>query len=299
MFKILTFDGGGIRGVSQARLLQRIEQAWGRRLNPDLIAGTSIGGVVAAAYDQMTPVGMVEFFRREGPKVFAEDSFFDDVDDLWDLQGARYSNKPLKRALTGLFGGRTLAEVPRKIMITSFSLRHPEGFWQPVVFHNFTGQASESSRDLSIVQACMRTTAAPTYFPVYEKHCDGGVWGNNPSCSALALACDEYVGRQILGQCSVLSIGTGRNPLTLSGSKNDLGLLDWLKKGLIDILLDGNCEASHAYTRAFLRSRYMRIQWNLEEEIKLDDVSRLDELIEIADKIDIDPVLEWMRGFWV
>jgi uncharacterized protein len=297
VYKILTFDGGGIRGISQARLIQRIEEKLGRRLNPDLIAGTSVGSFLATSYDLMPPSAVIEFFQAYGPKIFAKDSFLDDVSDLWDLKGARYSTKPLKSSLEKVFDDKTLGQLKRRTLITSYDLRHPDGYWQPVVFHNY--ESVGNSRDLSLVSACLRSSAAPTYFPAYELHTDGGVWGNNPSASALAAACDAYVGRQKLGQVSLLSLGTGRSPMVLSGAKRDLGVVDWLEKGLIDILLDGNIEASHYYCRSFLRPSYQRLQWNLPDEIKLDDVSRMDELIEIADSIDLSPILEWLQGFWV
>lgn len=302
MFKILSLDGGGLRSVFQARVIQRIEQATLKPLSPDLYAGTSGGSIVAAGVQIFTSQQVIEFFRNEGPRIFQKDGFLDDVEDLWNLTGARYKAKGLKAALRKAFGDKTLNDLPANSLFTSFSLKNTDGHWQPVVHHNFKG-TPKASPDLSIVSAIMRSAAAPTYFPIVsedgEKFCDGGVWGNNPSMAALAIAVDKYIGRQRHDRVSVLSIGTGRLKLQIPGSKQDLGALDWLKKGLVDLLLDGNIESAHYYTRSVLGPAYHRLQVDLSDDIRLDDAEGIERMIALADSIDLEPVISWMQGFWV
>jgi patatin-like phospholipase/acyl hydrolase len=300
VFKILALDGGGLRSVFQARLIERIESAIGGKLSADLWAGTSGGAIVASSLQVLSASDTIKFFQTEGPKIFTDDGFLDDVRDLWDLKGARYETKRLRKVLEKTFGGMTLGEVKAKILITSFALQSAEG-WEPVVFHNFTGP--KGSPSMTITDAVCASSAAPTYFPVYpingNKYADGGLWGNNPSMSAVSAACDKMVGRQRIDKVSVLSIGTGKNPMTLKGAKNDLGALDWLSKGLIDILLDGNIEASHYYSRSLLGPQYLRVQPSLANEIKLDDTDGIQRMIDVANGTDLDPILSWMQGFWV
>lgn len=302
MFKILSLDGGGLRSVFQARMIQRIEKATQRQLKPNLYAGTSGGAIVATGVQVLPLDQVIEFFKTEGPKIFKKDGLLDDIEDLWNLTGARYQSKGLKSALTKAFGDMKLKELPANTLLTSFSLKNSEGYWQPVVHHNFKG-SPKASPELSIVSAVMRSAAAPTYFPIVnedgEKFCDGGVWGNNPSMAALAAAVDKYVGGQRHDRVSILSIGTGRLKLQLPGSKQDLGALDWLKKGLVDVLLDGNIEAAHYYSRSVLGPAYYRLQVDLADDIRLDDVSGIGRMIELADSLDIEPVVSWMQGFWV
>lgn len=297
MFKVLALDGGGLRAAFQARLIERLEDLRGKSLQPDFYAGTSGGAIVACAIQKMSPAQAVEFFKEEGPKIFKRESFLDDIEDLWNLTGAKYYNTQLHKSLATLFGDMTLDSLPAKTLITSFALKSEEQYWQPVVFHNFPGV--KGSPGLSVVDAILRSTAAPTYFPVYQDHCDGGVWGNNPSTSGLAAAADEMVGGQALKNIAILSLGTGRRPTQLKGNKRDLGAYDWYQKGLIDLLLNGNVDASHYYTRSLLGARYQRVQVDLEVDIKLDDAKAVSKMIAYADSVDLKPILDWMEGFWV
>jgi len=164
-------------------MLQRIERAIEKPVRPDLYAGTSAGAIVAAAAQVIPLQNIIDFFIAEGPRIFKKDNLLDDIEDLWDLAGARYQSKGLKQALTKVFGEMKLKDLSTTMLLTSFSLKNEEGFWQPVVHHNFKG-TPKASPDLSVVSAIMRSSAAPTYFPIVseggEKFCDGGVWGNNP-----------------------------------------------------------------------------------------------------------------------
>ena len=296
MFKILALDGGGIRSAFQVRLISRLEAALGYRISPDFYAATSGGAIVACSLQKMAPDEALNFFLNDCPKIFKKESFLQGIDDLWNLEGAKYYNKSLQSSLRNIFGDMILGDLPVKTLITAFSLKHAEGFWQPVVFHNLPGM--NASPSLKVVDALLRSSAAPTYFPVYQNYCDGGVWGNNPSMSAVAAACDEFVGKQQISEISVLSIGTGRSPIELKGAKRDLGAVDWFQKGIFDVLLDSNVEAAHYYTKSLLGARYYRVQVDLSKEVKLDDVKNIPAMIACADSVNIQPILDWMQGFW-
>lgn len=297
MFKILSLDGGGIRSIFQARLIERIEEATGKKLSPNMIAGTSGGAIVGAALTRMSASETVSFFQTKVGSIFKKGNLVDEIGDLWNLKGAKYENTALKKALKEVFFDHSLRDIDVRILITSFALVHPDGNWQPVVFHNFP--VEKASPNLSIVDALLRSSAAPTYFPVYQKHADGGIWGNNPSMSAVAAAVDRMVGKIPFSELSVLSIGTGILPNMLRGSKNDMGALDWFQKGMLDMLLDNNVPSSHYYTQSILGPSYYRVKLDLAHEIKLDDATKMHEMITLADSWDLRPILEWMQGFWV
>ncbi len=296
MFKILALDGGGIRAVFQARLIQRIEEARGGMIKPDMYAGTSGGAIVAASHQLVPANKIIDFFEIEGPKIFKRESFLQEIDDLFNMVRSRYETAPIKKALTEVFGDIALSSLAKPTLITSFALKSTAGYWQPTVFHNF--KTAKPTEDLKVVDALLRSTAAPTYFPVYQDHCDGGVWGNNPAMSALAAACDPFVGGQNQEKVSILSLGTGRPPSELVGSKRALGAADWFRRGIIDILKDGNVESSHYYVKSLLGPRYQRIQFTLDPDIRLDDVRGIPDMIDFANLIDLDPILAWMEGFW-
>ncbi len=93
-YRILSLDGGGIRGVLTARLLERIAEVRPEFLGRvDLFAGTSTGSILAIGLAMgLTPTRLVALYREQGPLIF-RDSAWDDVRDLWGLNGAQYSTR--------------------------------------------------------------------------------------------------------------------------------------------------------------------------------------------------------------
>jgi len=89
-FRILSLDGGGVRGLLSARILQAIERRTGARFydHVDLFAGTSTGAILGAGLAcGFTLDEIVRFYNVEAPKIFA-DSWWDDVKDLGQVLGA-------------------------------------------------------------------------------------------------------------------------------------------------------------------------------------------------------------------
>lgn len=297
MYKILALDGGGIRSIYQARILERLELKLGKSLRPDLYAGTSAGSILACGIQFLPPAQLVSFFAEHGPNIFKRENFLENLDDLFNLKGAKYETKDLKRNLTKVFADKRMRDLPHSTLITSFDLRSQDKFWRPVVFHNMRGL--KASPELPVVDAILRSTAAPTYFPVYQNHCDGAVWGNNPSMSAVAAALDVFVGGQDFAEIVVLSIGTGRRPAEIAGGKRDLGVYDWYKNRIFEVLMDGNTEAPHYYVRSLLNTRYFRLQIDLDQDIKLDDADRIPDMLAYAERTDLEALASWLQGFWI
>src|SRR5262249_16342580 len=74
MFRVLTLDGGGIRGAFAASLLASVEEDLSASVGEyfDLIAGTSTGGILALALALRVPAAqIVGFYQCYGPKIFA------------------------------------------------------------------------------------------------------------------------------------------------------------------------------------------------------------------------------------
>jgi uncharacterized protein len=291
--RILSFDGGGIRGVWSARITERLPRILSRA---ELLAGTSTGAINCAGLQILPPSEVVRLFQDNGPDVFEDLGLVDDIEDLWNLDGAKYYGDPLKKLLRKTFGDLTISKLPKPTLITSFNTRHPSGRWQPEVISNLPTPIYDSS--VTVVDAVMRSTAAPTYFPMYQKRVDGGVWANHPGMAAVAACVNANVMARRLDKISVLSIGTGRFPKKVKTAKNDLGAFNWLQEGIIDLLLDGSIEAVDFYLKSLLGPRYFRLQIDIDEEIKLDDVSSISELIDLADSYDLNEVKSWMEGFW-
>lgn len=293
MFKILSIDGGGIRGIIPARLLERLERyRRGLYREFDLYAGTSAGSILAAGFAAgLTPRFARQMFAGFGPEVFA-DSLWDDLRDLGILIGAEYSLRNLKTILERIFGGRRLGELDKQVLIASFDLKD-ERFdpprWKPKFHHNFPGPGGDG--DQILVDVLLRSSAAPVYFPSYQGYIDGGVAAVNPAMSALAQALHE-------GHTAVrlLSLGTGMNPRSLEGQDQDWGALQW-GFNLVNLVIDGVSDVADFQCRQVLGGHYFRLQPLLPRRIDLDDWQSVPDLLAIADGVDLEPLVDWLREF--
>ena len=187
-YRILSIDGGGVRGVFAAALLERVAEIDPQTLaRVDLCAGTSTGGLIALGIaDRMPPEAIVALFAENGGKIFSA-RFLKSLRDLNGFVGAEYRHHYLKDLVEATFGERTLADLPGKVLIPAFALDSGDSngrprSWVPKIFHNLEGSDTAGEK---IVDVALRTSAAPMYFPSYQGHIDGGVIANNPSLVAL------------------------------------------------------------------------------------------------------------------
>ncbi|MBP7694290.1 MAG: patatin-like phospholipase family protein [Anaerolineales bacterium] len=314
-FRILSLDGGGIRGTLTAVLLKRLEQIQPGFLSKiDLFAGTSTGGILALGLAAgLTPDDCKALYVEHGQEIFANP-----VPDWLDgggVVGARYPNDNLVRVLTQQFGDRTLGDLQKNVLISSFDLDNfnegvdgPEKFrtWKAKFFHNFVHEERGSDAAEAVVDVAMRTSAAPTYFPVYDGYVDGGVVANNPSLCALAQALDSGRLRKSeaeatnvdLGNVVLISLGTGRNQQYITRQQGtNLGLVQWAHH-LVSILIDGTADVADYQCRQILGPRYCRINPTLREDISLDSYRKTDRLIEYATDADISHAVEWLRTYF-
>lgn len=297
-YRILALDGGGIRGLLTAMLLERLEAARpGLLAQVDLFAGASTGGILALGLAAgRTPSQARELYETRGRLVFA-DSRWDNLRDLGHAVRAQYTNSSLKRVLKDEFGSLTLGDLPHRVLVAAFDLENdpslppPLRTWKPKFFHNFPGRDSDGHE--KVVDVAMRTSAAPSYFPIYQGYIDGGVVAGNPSMAALAQALEPNTGGQRLSDVTLLSLGTGRNSQYLTAQNNDWGWLQWAPH-IINIVLDGTSGIADYECRQLLGSRYHRLNPFLPERIDLDDVGKLPRLRDIAERVMLEPTLDWL-----
>lgn len=204
-YRVLALDGGGIRGLYTATVLDALAAFFAaRRKDADvdvgrlfhLITGTSTGGILACGLAAGVPISKIaQLYEVHGPKIFANPL----SSRLWrKLRWMRRSwfaaaNKaePLRQALTEIFGEKTLGEVfnDRSIALCVPSTRmlnhHPKVFKTP---HNSRFQIDLHYR---VVDVCMATSAAPIFLPLaclndptrpgtIDTFADGGLWCNDP-----------------------------------------------------------------------------------------------------------------------
>src|ERR1017187_5240931 len=73
-FRILSIDGGGLRGIIPVKILQKLEELTGKRIYEmfDLVAGTSTGGIISCASTVKGADGKPKFTLADIEQLFAE-----------------------------------------------------------------------------------------------------------------------------------------------------------------------------------------------------------------------------------
>jgi patatin-like phospholipase/acyl hydrolase len=301
-YKILSLDGGGIRGMVTVVLLQKISQQlgsedWLKKFN--LIAGTSTGGLLTLALahglDLQT---MRDVYVNKGEDIF-DDSWLDDLKDLGKIMGADYDIRNLEKELKRIFGETKLKDMQRRMLVTAFDLDNEatvksKRTWKPKIFHNFPGNDNDGEE--LAYKVGLYTAAAPTYFESVDGYIDGGVFANNPSMCALAQALDQRTGEATtIENISLLSIGTGTNLEYIKGQSLDWGYAQWAKP-LVSLMLDGINGIADYQCRQILSGRYYRLAPVFPEGSKyeMDAVDKIDEMIAFAETVDVNGVVEWV-----
>jgi patatin-like phospholipase/acyl hydrolase len=301
-YRILTFDGGGILGLLSITLIERLEKERPGFLSMvDMFAGTSTGGIIALALASgMQPAEVRQMYENLGRQVF-KDSILDNVRDGGQLLGAQYSNKTLKNFLTETFHEKTLGDLPKKVLISSFDLDNESTqpdvprTWKAKFFHNFSGQDTDSSE--KVVNVALYTSAAPTYFPIIDGYTDGGVVANNPSVCALAQAINPKYGKKNLRDIRLLSVSTGAQPKYIDIKNGDWGLAKWGFK-LVNILLEGNVGLADYQCRQILGNHYLRINPILPVPIELDKVKEIPILQTVGWQYDLSQAVAWTKRYF-
>lgn len=305
-YKILSLDGGGIRGIVTVILLQRISQRLGSEdwlKKASLIAGTSTGGLLTLALAHgLSLQTMRDVYEKKGETIF-DDSWFDDVVDLGKIMGADYDIRNLEKELKRIFGQTKLKDLKSRMLVTAFDLDNEaedknKRTWKPKIFHNFPGEGSDG--DELVYKVGLYTGAAPTYFESVDGYIDGGVYANNPSMCALAQALDSRSREQTtLDNISLLSLGTGINLQYIKEKSVDWGYAQWAKP-LISLMLDGLSGIADYQCKQILSERYHRLAPVFPEGMKIDmdAVDKIEDMIQFTNGVSIDQTVKWIESEW-
>lgn len=180
-YRILSIDGGGIKGVFPASFLATIEDTINDKAGNyfDLIVGTSTGGIIALALGLgISAKEILKFYEKLGSSVFSGIPW---VRCLRQIGFSKYDQKPLKEALKKQFGEQKLGDSNRRLVIPSFNIETGEVHVYKTAHHpRFVRDYKET-----VVDVALATAAAPTYFPTHRSAAgipliDGGMWANNP-----------------------------------------------------------------------------------------------------------------------
>lgn len=216
MRRILTIDGGGIRGVFPAAFLAKLEEGLDHPIGRyfDLIAGTSTGGIIAIGLALgMRAAEILDLYEKRGPEIFAQQHGGmrgwggRKLRGLkWRFWGPKYDAGPLESVLTDIFGDKRLGDANTRLIIPAW--HHATN--RVYLFKTAHHPRLKTDWRERVVDVSMATAAAPTYFRQYITAnevglVDGGIWANNPVGIAVveAISMLDWPADQL----KVLSIG--------------------------------------------------------------------------------------------
>jgi uncharacterized protein len=280
--RVLSIDGGGIRGIIPALVLAEIEKRTGRPIAElfELVAGTSTGGLIALALTAPGEDGapawsaeqVAEVYEERGHEIF-DTTLFQKLRSARGLIDERYDERGLERVVGDVVGQRRLSDALTDLVITAYETK--DRF--PFFFRSAQARAREDY-DFPMLDVALATSAAPTYFEARLVHdstgrpyslIDGGVFASNPAMCAYVDAIDSEPDAEVL----LLSLGTGglTRPLPWEQIK-DWGFVGWARP-LLDVIFDGVSDTTdHQLGMLLGESRYWRFQVELIEGLGSDDL---------------------------
>lgn len=237
IFKILSLDGGGIKGIYTAKILATAEsELRGNGLVSDyfdMIAGTSTGGIIALGLGLRMPISdIVSFYENDGREIFPPlpaSSLGKVKRFLVSAARTKLRHDKLESALKKRFQNHLLGDSFSRLVIPAFMMPKTE----IAVFKTDHHEDFGNDHLTPMWQVARSTSAAPTYLKGLEHKdsgkifIDGGVWANNPVMVAIIDALSAYDVH--VDQIRVLSIGTGNAPFKLSKPIIELGWVGWLQ----------------------------------------------------------------------
>ena len=255
-FRVLTIDGGGMRGLYTVSVLEALAKRFAQDSKSgdldigkgfDLVVGTSTGAILATGIAAGVSLSRIaQLYEKTGPDIFTDPvPLYDHTLKLghkarfWHwisrhLCRAGNSNQGLRSVLSEIFGDQTFGELYKRrrvglcISATAFLPHKPRVFKTPHL------EAKQRDNDLSLADACLASSAAPIYLPLAsitedglsnQVYADGGLWANDPVLLGLieGLAASDTKQPVVIMSVGTCAPAAGNQPVT----KLDRGILDW------------------------------------------------------------------------
>lgn len=268
--RVLSLDGGGIRGIVPATVVQYIEEKLieltGNEQTRiadyfDMIVGTSTGGILACYYLSPNPKSgpnqpiaaytaktALEFYADKGYSIFnaSKRSGFLGLRQLF--HAANYKPDTLEAIFEDKFKALRLSDLLKPCLITTYNMKSKSAFFFS------SREPSILRRDFLVKDVARSTSAAPTYFPPAEItnlisqekmiNVDGGVFANNPTMCAYAECRNTtfpHMDKPSAKDMLILSIGTGGGQFDIPKlhKSGKWGVINWAKT-VPEIMMDGS-----------------------------------------------------------
>lgn len=267
-FKILAIDGGGIKGLYSAKVLEHLEDRYKCSISDyfDMICGTSTGGLIALALALKIPTSDInKFYEDHGREIFPKRTKLGGIirQSFWR---GKYNDKPLKLALENIFQQKKIADSQNLLCIPSYSITDA----RPWVFKydHKEGKLDRDNKALC-VDVALATSAAPTYFPLSEidyydkkQFIDGGVWANNPTVVGVLEALTYFVGEgREFDSIDVLSISSLNSTAGKSiGLKRHRSFIRW-RNDLFDTSIIGQSHFTHYMMSKLCELNHIKVKY--------------------------------------
>lgn len=305
-FKILSIDGGGIRGVIPCQFLADLENDLIHEYGDDarlcdyfdLIAGTSTGGIIAIGLALgIKAQDILDLYVKHGSEIFPRFNQTKLSKLLRTiLRRPFYDRTPLKKLLEKTFnidGQETrLGDAKTRLLIPTYNLEDHK------IHVLKTAHSDKLIKDYQIptVEAALATAAAPAYFTPHDysydnkgkggsvhfhKIADGGLVANNPAFMALLEATQCL--HQNLEDIGLLSLGTGFSLNSFRKKSSNITPFYWANPIAGPRIYEIMAEAQSAHVDNILalykngmshesedRFTYFRLQHQFSEKNKLD-----------------------------
>jgi patatin-like phospholipase/acyl hydrolase len=301
-YRILSIDGGGIRGIIPGQILSHIETHLGKRVGEhfDMIAGTSTGGILTCAFlcpdprdpgkPKYTAEQIVDLYFRFGGNIFKA-PLFHKIRTLWGFLDETYPANGLEKTLQEYFGETMLCDLIKPTLITAYDTDN-----RKAVFFTQHDAVKNPAKNFKVKEIARGTSAAPTYFECarvpsdprqqeFMTLVDGGVFANNPGLCAYAEArtlfpkpgkkrkADQEMATAI--DLAILSLGTGFGETSYPYVRaKRWGKAQWIIP-VIDIMMSGVSETVDYQLDQIFKSvnasgQYLRINGRMPENVSPD-----------------------------
>lgn len=280
--RILSLDGGGIRGIFTAAYLAKLEEKLSNKICNcfDLITGTSTGGIIALGLSLGMPAKeILDLYLKNASNIFKPR-----LRGKFGILTTKYNNKGLIDVLKYTFKDKIMADALTMLCIPS--VEHHKA--KPKVFKTPHHENFFKDADNLMWKVALATSSAPIYFPAAQVtgldcKLDGGLWANNPVLVGFAEGCFLGYSRD---QIKILSIGTGshiysaNNKIAMKG-----GLICWNTK-IVDLTMQVQTTSAEYIAKYLLKNNLIRINCVTKHKIDLDSTKKkhFNELLHEADE---------------
>lgn len=294
-FNIISFDGGGLRGTLSIHLLKKLQNLTPNIIKTtNMISGTSTGSLIALglAYG-LSAEEISNLYSKENIEYIFDKSYS-------QIARPKYDNDHLKEVLLRIFPENLkLKDLGKLVIIPAFYLGDENNSWKAMFYNNIPNSPTE---DFRVVDVAMASSAAPVFFPTYERNIDGGIIATDPSLASIIYSIDKTLGKSI-ENIRLLSFGTGYYYNSIKQDTSNWGAIDWVVSKdpdlpIISVTLEGNAQVSQIFSKKLLQDNYYRLNPRMDRDISMDDIKAIDYLIQLAKEYDMKECISWINNKW-